>query len=275
MWMLSHGLTKFFDVLLIPFASLPALVGLAWISLLTGVGMLMVYRHISDQDKIKHVKNRIKAHFLEIRLFKEDMVIGLRAQKNILINNFKYMGLALKPMLFMLPPIILVLVQLEVRYGYRSFQPGDTSVLSVRLASDPTQLGTIDLKVPEGIEIQTPAVRTVESGHYGVDWRIGVTQRGNHDVSVQIGDQTYSKRLCAISRTTAMAPQVGTSSLKETIFQPVERPFDPKGQVQSISIQYPPADMRLLGIHVNWLVGFFVLSIIFGFMLKGVFKVEI
>lgn len=275
MWMLSHLLTRLFDLLLIPFGFLPALVGLAWISLLTGVGMLMVYRHISNQDRIKHVKNRIKAHFLEIRLFKEDMVIGLRAQKNILINNFKYMGLALKPMLFMLPPIILILVQLEVRYAHRPFQIGDTAVLSVRLATDPTQVGDVDLQVSDGIEIQTPAVRTFEPGNYGVDWRIAVSQSGDHILSLRVGENNYTKKLHALNRTIALAPEIGKNGFHEALFQPVEKPLDAAGPVQSIRIEYPPAEMRLFGMNIHWLVGFFVLSIVFGFMLKGVFKVEI
>jgi len=275
MWTLSHLLTKVFDVLLLPFSSLPPFVGLAWISLLTGIGMLMVYRYISNQDQIKRTKDLIKAHFLEIRFFKDDMMVTLIAQKDILVNNFKYMGLALKPMVFMLPPVILILVQLEVRYGVRPFRPGDVAVVSARLTSSPMDQPDISLTASDGIEVQTPAVRIADSDLNEVSWRIGITQPGRHDLQIQVGDETYQKAIYALDKTAAMAKEIRKKSILESIFQPVERPLASSGPIQSISVQYPSAEIFFFHWNVNWLVGFFILSIIFGFAMKGTFKVEI
>ena len=40
-------------------------------------------------------------------------------------------------------------------------------------------------------------------------------------------------------------------------------------------IGYPTSGLPFLGWTMHWLIAFFLLSIIFGFALKGLFKVEI
>lgn len=271
--MISRTITSVFSFLLLPFSTLAPIWGLIWLSLLTGVGMLMIYRHISNQEKIKATKNKIKAHFLEIRLFKDDMGLTLVAQKNILINNFKYMLLAMKPMVVMLVPIILVLVQLEARYDKRPLMPGEKTLVSIGLDIDPTEGEVVTLEVPEGLVLETPPVRIREKKQ--VDWRLRAEKAGTYQLQFTVGDNSFSKTLVVTDKTKPINEQVARSSFAETIFQPVERPISRASAVKSIKVSYPPAGMTLAGFPVNWLVGFFIFSIVFGFALKGVFKVEI
>ena len=275
MWTIMHLVTKVFDVLLAPFSSLSPLVGLTWISLLTGVGMLMVYRYISNQDRIKETKNRIKAHFLEVRLFKDNMRVMLKAQKNILLYNFRYMGLAVKPMLFMLPPIILILIQLEVRYARRPLHVGESAIVSVKMESDPMKGPEMQLVVPSGITIETPPLRVPEGGE--INWRIKANQAGRFSIGIKSADSNseVSKTVHVTRSVVALAGNVGRSSLSEAIVQPVEKPIISSVPIESVRLQYPNAEMKLWGWNIHWLVGFFVLSIVFGFAMKGIFKVEI
>ena len=45
--------------------------------------------------------------------------------------------------------------------------------------------------------------------------------------------------------------------------------------IEAVEIAYPPLDLRVLGLAVDWLIGFLVLSMAFGFACKGLLAVEI
>ena len=43
----------------------------------------------------------------------------------------------------------------------------------------------------------------------------------------------------------------------------------------SMEVMYPPLGMEIAGWEVNWLVWFFVLSLVSGYLLKGLFGIEV
>src|SRR4030095_3656765 len=102
MGLIVGALRVLFDGILLPFREMPALVGLAVVSLITAIGMLFVFKATSNQKKIGEVKRHIYAGLFEIRLFNDDARAILRAQAEILKNNLAYVGLSLVPMLWMI-----------------------------------------------------------------------------------------------------------------------------------------------------------------------------
>jgi len=104
------------DTVLLPFRSLSPWFGLAVVSLLTALLMLEVYKLTSNQSAIRRAKDRIKAHLLEMRLYKDSLRVTLRAQAGILKANLAYMGANLKPLLVMIVPLVLILARLSVWY---------------------------------------------------------------------------------------------------------------------------------------------------------------
>ncbi len=57
---------------------------------------------------------------------------------------------------------------------------------------------------------------------------------------------------------------------------PGEAPIDKEQTgIESIEIQYPRLDIIFLGWRLNWLIQFFVLSIIFGYLLSKPLGVEV
>jgi len=85
--------------------------------------MLLIFRYISNQKEIKETKSKIRAYIYELRLFKDELGLVLSAQKNILIQNLKYIKYALKPMIFMIIPMALNLIQLDSWYGAQATKP--------------------------------------------------------------------------------------------------------------------------------------------------------
>ena len=275
MWVFNSVLDKLFDILFLPFRNMSPWVGMVLISLLTSFLMLFIFRHTSNQAGIKKAKNLIKAHLLELRLFQDDMRIQFRAQGRILMANLKYIGHNSKPMLVMIIPVVLILIQLNLWFGARSLKPGESALLKVKLSGDrfPSEV-TVNLEPPPQIVIETPPLRIEDEAE--IDWRVKAKETGLGRLSLAVEGETIFKDVAVgtkpLSKISTL--KVGRNVLDQ-VFNPGERPLPSGSLVRSIELKYPAAHMNLFGRHVHWLVVYFVLSIIFGFAFKGVFRVEI
>ncbi|OGL40733.1 MAG: hypothetical protein A2043_02325 [Candidatus Schekmanbacteria bacterium GWA2_38_9] len=274
MWFLNNFLNKIFDLFFSPFREVNPLWGLSIISFLTGIVMLIIFRYTSNQEGIKEAKEKIKAHLLEVRLFKDDMGLILNAQKNILKHNFTYMKYSVMPMLVMMIPVVLILIQLNFRFGYSPLKPGDDAIVVLNMNKG-INVNGIEAKIitHPGIEVETPILRIDERKE--VDWRIRAKEYGNFDLEFQIGGEKFHKSVKVTDKLTMISPKRVSSGFFDLIFNPAEKPIKKNSVVESIEIRYSPTDLNVFGYKIHWLVIFFVLSIAFGFAFKGVFGVQV
>src|SRR5690242_17911321 len=82
----------------------PPLIGLTVISVVAGVGMLWVVSRTSNQKRIKQVKRAVTASLLELRVYGDDPTATGRALRSLFGANALYMGLALKPAVWLAIP---------------------------------------------------------------------------------------------------------------------------------------------------------------------------
>jgi uncharacterized membrane protein (DUF106 family) len=275
MWILNSVLGKLFDILFLPFRNMSPWVGMVLISLLTSFLMLFIFRHTSNQAGIKKAKSLIKAHLLELRLFPDDMRIQFRAQGRILLANLKYIGHNSKPMLVMIVPVLLILIQLNLWFGARSLKPGESAILKIRLGGDrfPSEMA-VDVEPPPQIEIETPPLRIEDEAE--IDWRVKAKETGFGQVTLVVGGKTIVKDVAVGAKPLAKISTIRVGrNILDQVFNPGERPLPSGSLIRSVELKYPAARMNFFGLHIHWLVIYFVLSIIFGFAFKGVFKVEI
>jgi len=237
--------------------------------------MLFIFRYTSDQKRIKETKDRLKAHLLEVRLFKDDLRIQLSAQKDILLHNFTYMKLALKPMLFMIIPVVIILIQLDGWFGYRPLKPGESAIVSVKLSDNSTDaLSNISVESPDkGLLVETPPLRIPEERE--VSWRVRANEPGGYNLTFNVSGSTFQKRVVISNGQLDRVSRVVASSLWDAFLNPSEESIGKNPLMKKIEVDYPSRSIEFLGWHVHWLVVFFILSIVFGFAFKGFFKVEI
>jgi hypothetical protein len=264
-----------FNLLFAPFRGMNPWVAMLVVSLLTGILMIFIYKLTSNQGGILRAKNLIKAHLLELRLYKDSLGTSFKSYGAILWANTKYIGHALRPLAVMIVPILLILFQLNSWFGYQSLRPGESFLLKVKLAEGREPMQT-DLRVvpSPAYEVETPALRMEEERE--IDWRLKARTAGLHEVSFDLDGGRLTKSLAVglkpLSRLSPLKPGRG---LVDRALYPSEPPLPGNSAVRSIEVTYPEARLDFLGIHFHWLVAFFILSIIFGFGLKGFFKVEI
>ena len=127
---LNDVLRPLFDLLQAPFRGSAAAGRHRWCGRFPSASLtLWVFKLTSNQQRIAEVKRRIHACLFEIRLFNDDLWAIVRAQGEILRHVAHYQALALSPMLFILPPLVLLMVQLHAFYGFRGLAPGDRTLV--------------------------------------------------------------------------------------------------------------------------------------------------
>ncbi len=269
---LNSILNTVFDLILYPFRGLAPIYGLIAVALVTGLLMLIIFRKTSNQHIIKQVKDRIKAHLLELRLYKDDLALSYVAMKGVLQANAKYLLQAIRPMLALMVPTILILIQLAIRYEHRPLQIGESAIISLNLASA-SAINNVKAGFPDGIRAETPPLRIGQKNQ--IDWRIKATTEGHWQIDFRIGDEVVTKELIVGEKLEPLSPRRAGGSFVDSFLNPVETSLSSASAVKEISLQYPDRSLSFLGQDMNWLFIYFGFSLVTGFALKGFLGVEI
>jgi len=275
MWWLNQAVGLVVKVFLLPFTDLNPWAGMIFISLLTAILMLFIYKKTSNQSGIKEAKNLIKGYLLEIRLFQNDFGIFLGGLKRLLSANLRYLAYNLKPLLVMILPIFLLLAQMNLWFGYNVPQPGETLLLKVEF-NQAVEVDRLNLEVeaPAGVIVDSPPLRIIDENE--VNWRLKIVELRGGQLVIKNGGQKYAKDISLPQSKLARVSAIRVNqNIWEQLLNPGEKPLPRDAEIKKIEVVYPSARLNLFGLKIHWLIAYFVLSIIFGFGLKGWFKVEI
>lgn len=266
-------LTGLFDLVFLPFRRLPPFWGLAFISLVTGVLMLWIFGKLSDQETIRRVRDRIRGNLLGVRIFGDEIGLLFRLQGRILKDTGLYLRYAFAPMLVMLVPVLLVLIQMNLRFAARPLGPGESATVKVSLRQGAAVDRGISLEVPPGLVVETPGVPAPELGE--VVWRVRAQQPGRHALTVKAAGGSVTKELVVGEGWGPVSTLRTGRGVVEALLYPGERPIPASETVRAVEIDYPPLTIRALGFRVDWMIFFFFASIVFGFLFKKPLGVEI
>ena len=233
-----------------------ALATLAPISALAGIAILLVFRHTSDQAAIRRAKGVAQAHLLEFRLFMDDPVLVLRAQRDLIAANFRFMRLMLRPVLWMIVPMGLLLALLEGFYGHAPVRVGDPAIITAQVNHADAALA---LRATPGFTVETPAVHVPAERQ--VSWRIRSERAGTAELQILCDGRAIAKRASAGAGIHFLSERRG--SLVSLFLYPPETPLS-DNEIRWIEIRYPPATI----LHLDWLIWFFAISAVTAFALR-------
>jgi len=269
---LNRILSALLDLAILPFRNLDPVWALTAVSLVSGLFFLLIFKWTSNQDALFQSKQKVKAHLLELRLFGSDMVLTLRAQRDLLMANLRYVSHTLKPMAILLLPMMLLLVQLDARYARQPLQVGDTALLRVSLAADAPTGTWPALELPDGVAVDGPPLRIPSLRE--INWRLRVQAPGIHRLRIVTSQGSAEKLLYAGDGLYPISDDIRQSGLA-SLAQAAEPRLDSAARIQSISLEHPERQLRILGWNVHWLLFFFVVSVVPAYLVKGLFGVEV
>jgi uncharacterized membrane protein (DUF106 family) len=250
----------------------PPIVALTLLAAAIGAGMLWVFGKTSNQARMRKVKRQVQAGLLELRVFVDEPVISLRAQKALLGANLNYLALALRPALWMALPLALLLIHLESFYERAPLPLAEPVLVTMRMSADwVASAAPPELLTPPGVAVLGPPVRAVALRE--VSWRIVPYAPVSDKLLFRFKGEHVAKWIEAGGRQ-RYVPGKMVRSAWGTILSPGEGRIH-AGFAEWIEIRYPDTALRVFGFHVNWLVWFLAVSMAAGLILKKRFGVVI
>ncbi len=242
-----------------------------WLSLVIGLLMVLLFAWTSDQKAIGIAKDQLKAHMLAVRLFQDQLSVVMKAYWRIIRGTGRYIRLAFKPLLFVIIPITLLIVEADRYLGWTPVEPLQTFLVKVK-TNNAEAVNDVTLNLPPDLSVSAPAVHVPAENE--VVWRVIAEKDGAYDLNVVSGSETVSKHVVVSPGISRLSLERLRAPLWERYFSSAEAQL-PDGPVSSIAVTYPTRTLRFAWIDWNWIVLFFVLSMIAGFLFKEILGIEI
>lgn len=243
------------------------------ISAVTGVILLIIFKHTSNQKAIGRVRDGIKANLLALKLFKDSLVVTFQSQGRLFKSAFLLLFYSIKPMLVMIVPVCLVLSQIALLYQVRPLQKGEETIIVMQLNEEKASAQpVISINSLQGAEILID--QTHISSKKQVWWKIRALEDGYHNIVFLVNEREIDKQLAVgdgFKRVSSKRPGWRWSDI---LMHPAEKPLGADSVVESITIDYPRQGRTFCSID-GWLIYFFLASMVFAFAFKPVLKVRI
>jgi len=251
------------------------------LSLIVGLLMVILFGYTSDQKAIGKAKDQLKAHLLAVRLYRDQIPVVMGSYGKILRGTGRYLKLAFKPLLYVIIPITLLMVQVDRYLGATPIPPNAPFLLTVHLAASTTESASTNdatLDLPPEIATTAPPVHVAADNE--IVWRLVGSKEGKYEVKVAAGQTagvaaTVTKTVCVGTD----LPRISTVRLRghfwQRMFSSAELALPESSPIDSISINYPDRNIEIAGYGMNWIWLFFILSMIAGFVFKELLGIQI
>jgi hypothetical protein len=251
-----------------------------WLSLVVGLLMVVLFGYTSDQKAIGVAKDQLKAHLLAVRLYRDQIPVVMGSYGKILRGTGRYLKLAFKPLLYVIIPITLLMVQVDRYLGSSPIAPNVPFLMTVHLShSAKAENSAGEVASDVAIELPAEVTMTAPPVHIAVEdeivWRLLGSKPGRYEVKIMAGGETVAKTVCIGSG----LPRISTVRMRgrwwERMFSSAEPSLPENGPVESVAINYPDRNIEVAGYGMNWIWLFFILSMVAGFIFKELLGIQI
>jgi len=241
------------------------------VSLVVGLLMVVLFGYTSDQKAIGIAKDQLKAHLLAVRLYRDQIPVVMGSYGKILRGTGHYLKLAFKPLLYVIIPITLLIVQIDRYLGATPIPRNAPFLLTVHTGSD--VLNDVALDLPPEITMTAAPVHVPSTNE--IIWRLTGSKEGKYEVKIAAGGESAAKAVC-VGRD---LPRISTVRLRghfwERMFSSAEPALPENIPIESVSINYPDRNIEIAGYGLNWIWLFFILSMVAGFIFKELLGIQI
>ncbi|MGA9643507.1 MAG: hypothetical protein WBQ72_19070 [Terriglobales bacterium] len=248
------------------------------LSVVIGLLMILLFGYTSDQKAIGIAKDQLKAHLLAVRLYRDQLHVVMGSYGKVLRGTGRYLKLAFKPLLYVIIPITLLIVQLDRSLGLTAIQTNKPFLLTARV-NNPQALDSISIDLPPEITASAPPVHVAADNE--VVWRLVASQPGAYEARINAGGPNATEAVTKTVRVSSELARVSPERLRDhfwaRMFSSGESALPDNSAVESISVDYPERNIPLgfAGYEMNWIWLFFILSMIAGFIFKELLGIQV
>lgn len=269
--MVVETVSGLLDPIFSPVLYLDPLLSIIVVSFIISLGITLAYRKITDQEKMKELKGKIKEHQDKMKSLKDKPDELMKEQKKTMEVNMEYMKHSLKPMLFTFLPIILVFGWLYANMAYFPLVEDEQFNATVYFEED-TQ-GMISIDPPDEVTIIEGEL-TQEIREDKAQWVLTGLE-GEYEITYEFNGEEFRQEL------------IITASKAERKYAPpevtaAEIPALQDSAVKKLELSNerirPLQDIPLIGSipwvgNFGWLGTYILLSIIFSLSLRKLMRV--
>lgn len=242
------------------------------VSLVVGLLMVVLFGYTSDQKAIGIAKDQLKAHLLAVRLYRDQIPVVMGSYGKILRGTARYLKLAFKPLLYVIIPITLLIVQIDRYLGATPIPVNAPFLLTVRTTTGDA-LNDAVLDLPTEITMTAPPVHVAPENE--VVWRLVGSKEGQYEVKIVAAGQTAEKAVCVGNDLLRISTVRLRGKFWERMFTSAEPALPENSPIESISINYQDRNIDVAGYGMNWIWLFFILSMGAGFIFKELLGIQI
>jgi uncharacterized membrane protein (DUF106 family) len=249
------------------------------VSLVVGLLMVVLFGYTSDQKAIGIAKDQLKAHLLAVRLYRDQIPVVMSSYGKILRGTGRYLKLAFKPLLYVIIPITLLMVQIDRYLGATPIPVNAPFLITVHLSDQYVSslttdaLNSVTLDLPPEITMTAPAVHIPAESE--IVWRLAGSREGRYEVKIADGGESVEKAVCIGSDLARISTARLRGHFWERMFSAAEPALPENTPIDSISINYPDRNIEIAGYGMNWIWLFFILSMVAGFIFKELLGIQI
>jgi len=270
---INYFLTKAFNLILTPFNGMNDFWPVMVLSVILSFMILYILKYISFPGKIVDAKDKIKANIFAIRIYKDFWKVIVASFFKSLFHTFRYFVFNLAPFLVIIPLLLPVFSQMEVRYGMRPFNPGETFVLKADLEKGYSKA---DIRIVTDERVRSKMKPVFIDAWLDEDktqpisvanWKLEAREKGKTSLGIKIGERVFYKSLIIGKSWSPLSNRKYSESNFSHFFYPVEELLESNDVLKSIKIKYPGKRVSFLGIKMHWILWnlIIILVLILGF----------
>jgi hypothetical protein len=139
--------------------------------------------------------------------------------------------------------------------------------------TDPEALNQVTLQLPPQLSASVPAVHLPRDRE--VVWRLVAERAGQYDVNIAAAGQIAVKQIVVSPGLARVSPVRLQDNFWERMLISGEPALADNSPIQSIAVTYPPRIIHFAWLEWNWIVLFFVVSLLAGFFFKTVLGIQV
>ena len=247
-WTMARGLG---DLLFAPFAWMPTLAGLITLSVVCGVVLLLAFRVLTPQARLKRVKDLMSATIYEMRLYSAYPGHLIKAQGTAILLTARYLLLAMPSFVVLLPVVGVMLLRATLIYEVRPLEVGERVLVSVTHQGGKAAEVSLEA-VGAGVKVVPPLVQLDGSVYARVEGR----KPGRHLIKVRVGASSVEKTVTVGGGDGASPVRAAAGSWELLISR--EDALPAAGPVTGITVAYREEGLTWLGL--TWWLHLLIIS---------------
>ena len=247
----------FLDPVLNPLLELQPIWAIVILSFVVSLFITLIYKVVTDQEKMKSLKDDMKKFQKQMREHKDDTQKVMKLQKQAMEKNMQYMVQSFKPTLITFIPIILLIGWLNLHMGFYPILPGQSFNTTLDFAESAE--GHVSLIAPDGITIMGRSTKDVADK---VTFTLKGEQAGEYLLNYKYEGNTFEHEILV---TTEQEYKKPVTPVKDSDLKSI------KTELKKLK---PLGNFNIFGFHPGWLFTYIVLSIIFSMGLRKLMKIH-